>query len=60
MMILFKKLLMLSKRTLLFFILIPVLFSCSGDTNQKVIIVFEKPPTLKQEQELSHPSEITL
>ena len=52
MMILFKKLLMLSKRTLLFFILIPVLLSCSGDTNQKVIIVFEKPPTLKQEQEL--------
>ena len=43
---------MLSKRTLLFFILIPILFSCSGDTNQKVIIVFEKPPTLKQEQEL--------
>ena len=43
---------MLSKRTLLFFILIPVLFSCSGDINQKVIIVFEKPPALKQEQEL--------
>ena len=51
-MILFKKLSMPIRRTLLFFILIPVLFSCSGDINQKVIIVFEKPPTLKQEQEL--------
>ena len=43
---------MLSKKALLFFILIPIFFSCSGSTNQKVIIVFEKPPILKQEQEL--------
>ena len=43
---------MLSKKALLIFILIPIFFSCSGSTNQKVIIVFEKPPILKQEQEL--------
>ena len=43
---------MLSKKALLIFILIPSFFSCSGSTNQKVIIVFEKPPILKQEQEL--------
>ena len=43
---------MLTRRALLFLILIPIFFGCSGGTNQKVIIVFEKPPTLKQEQEL--------
>jgi len=43
---------MLIRRALLFLILIPIFFSCSGGTNQKVIIVFEKPPTLKREQEL--------
>ena len=43
---------MLNRRALLFSILIPIFFGCSGGTNQKVIIVFEKPPTLKQEQEL--------
>jgi len=42
---------MLSRRGLIFFILIPIFFSCSDASNQKVIIVFEKPPTLKQEQE---------
>ena len=29
-----------------------ILFSCSGDKNQKILIVFEKPPTLKKAQEL--------
>ena len=29
-----------------------ILFSCSGDKNQKFLIVFEKPPTLKKAQEL--------
>ena len=43
---------MLTRRALLLLILIPIFFGCSGGTNQKVIIVFEKPPTLKQEQEL--------
>ncbi len=43
---------MLNRRALLFLILIPIFYGCSGGTNQKVIIVFEKPPTLKQEQEL--------
>ena len=43
---------MLTRRALLFLILIPIFFGCSGGTNQKVIIVFEKPPTLKQEHEL--------
>ena len=32
--------------------LMAILFSCSGDKNQKILIVFEKPPTLKKAQEL--------
>ena len=42
-MILCKKLLMLSKRGL---------FGCSANKNQKVVIIFEKQPTLKKAQEL--------
>jgi len=30
----------------------PIFFGCSGNNNQKVIIMFESPPSLKQEQEL--------
>ena len=51
-MILYKKLLMLSKRGLVFLVLMPILFGCSGNKNQKVVIVFENPPTLKKAQEL--------
>ncbi len=43
---------MINRRGLIFFILISVFFSCSGHNNQKITIVFEKPPTLKKEQEL--------
>ena len=43
---------MLTRRALLFSILIPIFFSCSNIASKKVIIVFENPPTLKQEQEL--------
>ena len=51
-MTLWKKLLMLSKRRLVFLVLIPILFGCSGNKNQKVVIIFENQPTLKKAQEL--------
>ena len=51
-MILCKKLLMLSKRGLVFLVLMPILFGCSGNKNQKVVIIFENQPTLKKAQEL--------
>ena len=51
-MTLFKKLSMINRRGLIFFILIPIFFNCSAQNNQKIIIVFEKPPTLKKQQEL--------
>ena len=51
-MILYKKLLMLSKRGLVFLVLMPILFGCSGNKNQKVVIIFENQPTLKKAQEL--------
>ena len=51
-MILYKKLLMLSKRGLAFLVLMPILFGCSGNKNQKVVIIFENQPTLKKAQEL--------
>ena len=47
-----KILLMLSKRALLFLVLMPILFGCSGNKNQKVVIIFENQPTLKKAQEL--------
>ena len=47
-----KILLMLSKRGLLFLVLMPILFGCSGNKNQKVVIIFENLPTLKKAQEL--------
>jgi hypothetical protein len=37
---------------LIFLFLITFLFSCSGDKNENILIVFEKPPTLKKAQEL--------
>ena len=37
---------------LIFLFLITFLLSCSGDKNEKILIVFEKPPTLKKSQEL--------
>ena len=37
---------------LIFLFLITFLLSCSGDKNQKILIVFEKPPTLKKAQEI--------
>ena len=37
---------------LIFLFLITFLLSCSGDKNEKILIVFEKPPTLKKAQEL--------
>ena len=43
---------MLSRNGLVFLILIPIIFSCSDANDKKAIIVFEKPPTLKQEQKL--------
>jgi len=43
---------MLNRKALIFFILIPIFFGCSGNNDQKVIIVFESPPFLKQEHEL--------
>ena len=51
-MILYKKLLMLSKRGLVFLVLMPILFGCSANKNQKVVIIFENQPTLKKAQEL--------
>ena len=47
-----KILLMLSKRGLVFLVLIPILFGCSGNKNQKIVIIFENQPTLKKAQEL--------
>ena len=43
---------MLSKRGLVFLVLIPILFGCSGNKNQKIVIIFENQPTLKKAQEL--------
>tara|TARA_Y100000766_G_scaffold23727_1_gene16470 strand:+ start:2278 stop:2913 length:636 start_codon:yes stop_codon:yes gene_type:complete len=43
---------MLNKKILCCFILIPILFSCSNKNNEKIKIIFEKPPTLIQEQKL--------
>ena len=43
---------MLNKRTLFYFIFIPIFFSCSNTNNEKIKIFFEKPPTLSQEQKL--------
>ena len=43
---------MLSRTGLVFLLLMPIFFGCSADKNQKIIIVFEKPPTLKKAQEL--------
>ncbi|MDC3228670.1 cell division protein FtsQ [Gammaproteobacteria bacterium] len=43
---------MLSRKRLVFSLLIIFLFGCSNNKSQKIIIVFEKPPTLKQAQEL--------
>jgi hypothetical protein len=37
---------------LIFLFLITFLLSCSGDKNENILIVFEKPPTLKKAQEL--------
>ena len=48
---LFKKLSMISRREIIFIILIPIFLGCSGQNNQKINIVFDKPPTLKKEQE---------
>ena len=36
----------------IFLFLITFLLSCSGDKNENILIVFEKPPTLKKAQEL--------
>ena len=43
---------MLNRLGPIFLFLMAILFSCSGDKNQKILIVFEKPPTLKKAQEL--------
>jgi len=43
---------MLSRRGLVFLVLIPILFGCSGNKDQNIVIVFENPPTLKKAQEL--------
>ena len=43
---------MLNRLGPVFLFLMAILFSCSGDKNQKILIVFEKPPTLKKAQEL--------
>ena len=43
---------MLIRTGLAFILLMPILFGCSGNKNQKIIVVFEKPPTLKKAQEL--------
>ena len=51
-MTLYKKLLMLNRTGLIFLFLITFLLSCSSDKNEKILIVFEKPPTLKKAQEL--------
>tara|TARA_B110000003_G_scaffold15707_1_gene15532 strand:- start:1276 stop:1935 length:660 start_codon:yes stop_codon:yes gene_type:complete len=51
-MTLYKKLLMPNRTGLIFLFLITFLLSCSGDKNEKILIVFENPPTLKKSQEL--------
>ncbi len=43
---------MLNKKTLFYFIFIPIFFSCSNTNNEKIKIFFEKPLTLIQEQKL--------
>ena len=43
---------MQNRTGLIFLFLITFLLSCSGDKNEKILIVFEKPPTLKKAQEL--------
>ena len=43
---------MLNRTGLIFLFLITFLLSCSSDKNEKILIVFEKPPTLKKAQEL--------
>ena len=43
---------MLSKRGLVYLVLMPILFGCSGNKNQNVVIIFENQPTLKKAQEL--------
>jgi cell division septal protein FtsQ len=43
---------MLSRTGLIVLLLMPILFGCSSNKDQKIIIVFEKPPTLKKAQEL--------
>jgi len=43
---------MLSRTGLVVLLLMPILFGCSSNKDQKIIIVFEKPPTLKKAQEL--------
>jgi hypothetical protein len=43
---------MQNRTGLIFLFLITFLLSCSSDKNEKILIVFEKPPTLKKAQEL--------
>ena len=43
---------MLNRTGLIFLFLITFLLSCSSDKKEKILIVFEKPPTLKKAQEL--------
>ena len=43
---------MVTKKKFFFLILLPLFFSCTVNNDQEVTIVFENPPTLKQEQEL--------
>ena len=43
---------MVTRKKFFFFILLPLFFSCTVNNDQEVTIVFENPPTLKQEQEL--------
>ena len=43
---------MLSRTGLVFLLLILILIGCSSNKEQKIIIVFEKPPTLQKAQEL--------
>ena len=43
---------MQNRTGLIFLFLITFLLSCSGNKNEKILIVFEKPPTLKKSQEL--------
>ena len=43
---------MLNRTGLIFLFLTTFLLSCSSDKNEKILIVFEKPPILKKAQEL--------